>query len=206
MQKSPEPMARPPPHRSRPRGHTGRGSTRGGRRGTRTPDILLVSQMREAVPYSPTLTPADFSPWMFMALRGRFECSGDTTGASLGVRIAGAERHPSRHLAPLAGVRGLAPDVWKSMPGRLVEGWRAYAATAAPALVISQRTGLTGEARRPAYFARRIWWRMRSTTRRSATARPARSVAATTRATSHSGTMNMRGTVAPRWGRGCSNG
>ena len=98
----------------------------GGRRGTRTPDILLVSQMPEAVPYSPTLTPTDFSSWLFMARRGRFECSGDTTGASLGVRIAGAERHPFRHLAPLAGVRGLAPDVQNPTPVRLVEGWRAY--------------------------------------------------------------------------------
>ncbi len=114
----------------------------GGRRGTRTPDILLVSQMREAVPYSPTLTPTGSSSWMFMALQGRFECSGDTTGASLGVRIAGAERHPFRDLAPLAGVRGLAPDVQNPTSVRLVEGWRAYAATAAPALVISRRTGL----------------------------------------------------------------
>ena len=83
-------------------------------------------------------------------------------GARAGVRIAGAERHPFRHLAPLAGVRGLAPDVRGPTRGRLIEGWRAYVATAAPALVIGGRTRTVTWVN-PGYFGRRTRYTMNST-------------------------------------------
>ncbi|GLJ68759.1 hypothetical protein GCM10017579_27950 [Nocardioides luteus] len=112
---------------------------------TRTRDINLGNQITPPNTHSHVLARTGVWWWLFMVVMGLVEPIGGILGARAGVRIAGAERYPFRHLAPLAGVRGLAPDVREPTPGRLDEGWRACAATAAPALVIGGRTGVARE-------------------------------------------------------------
>ena len=56
------------------------------------------------------------------------------------VRIAGAERHPVRHLAPLAGVWGLAPTLPNVLELRSVAGSVPTGSHPYLPLVISQRT------------------------------------------------------------------
>ena len=57
------------------------------------------------------------------------------------VRIAGAERHPFRHLAPLAGVWGLAPTLPNIIEHRSVAGSVPTGSSPHLPLVISQLPG-----------------------------------------------------------------
>lgn len=63
------------------------------------------------------------------------------SGAATLVRIAGAERHPFRHLAPLAGVWGLAPTLPNVLEPRSTAGSVATGSGAHLPLVISRLPG-----------------------------------------------------------------